>query len=72
MTIRPGAPVKVKTAFGDELDKVAISGIAKGHDFPVVWVASPADWSKAQQAGTEPQALPWPAEDVRTVEEPVA
>jgi hypothetical protein len=55
--IEPGMSVWVKTAFGDELEKVAISGIVEGQDFPVVWVAPPG--------ADEGEADPWPAEDVR-------
>jgi hypothetical protein len=71
MSIQPGTVVKVKTASGSELEKVATSGIVKGHDFAVVWVTSPSDWSRAQAVGDKPQALPWPAEDVRIVSESV-
>ena len=55
--IEPGMPVLVRTAFGDELPKVAVSGIVDGHDFPVVWVAA--------LGADESDADPWPAEDVR-------
>jgi hypothetical protein len=54
--IEPGTRVLVRTAFGDELQKVAMTGVVEGHDFPVVWVAP---------VGAESEADPWPAEDVR-------
>jgi hypothetical protein len=63
--IQPGAQVRARTAFGDELPKVAVSGVTEGHDFRVVWVTTPAEWSAAQREGRQPTADPWPAEDVR-------
>jgi hypothetical protein len=63
--IEPGKPVLARTAFGNELRKIATTGVVDGVDFPVVWVSAEADWRNAQERGDEPIADPWPAEDVR-------
>jgi hypothetical protein len=41
--------------------------IVRGEDFPVVWVAREEEWEAAQAEGREPNAVPWPADDVRLV-----
>ncbi len=64
-TIEPGMAVLARTAFGDELPKIATSGVVYGRDFHVVWVSREADWQEATARGEEPIADPWPAEDVR-------
>lgn len=51
----------VRTAFGDELERVAASGVEAGHSFPIVWVVHPGeDVDTAERT-------PWPAEDVRVL-----
>ena len=71
MEIERGEAVAVRTAFGTQLERVATTGVEKGHDFPVVWVATREDWDAAVAEGREPDALPWPAEDVLPVEQGV-
>jgi hypothetical protein len=63
--VNPGDLVSVKTVFGDELERVAVTGVVMGGDFPVVWVCPPEEWKAAQAHGRQPHALPWPADDVR-------
>jgi hypothetical protein len=68
MTIQPGSTVLARTAFGDELTRIAQTGVEMGRDFLVVWVTVPQEWEKAQAEGREPDSVPWPAEDVRPAE----
>lgn len=64
--IKPGTPIKVMTADGKDLRRIAVSGVeVEGHDFPVVWVTSEEEWRRAEGNGHQPDAWPWPAEDVR-------
>ncbi len=62
--IKPGAEVLVRAATGDVLSKRAVTGVVDGYDFPVVWACREEEWNAAQRDGREPDALPWPAEDV--------
>lgn len=63
--IEPGTPVLVKSAFGEDLERIATTGVVEGASFAVVWVSRPDEWADAQAEGREPEATPWPAEDVR-------
>ena len=69
MEIKRGDRVTVRTAFGDRLERVALSAIEMGRDFPVVWVCSPEEW-EAREQPDPPIGLPWPAEDVELVDVP--
>ena len=60
-TITRGTPVKVKTAGGTFLDKVASSGPQRGVDIEVVWVCRPEEWEAAQQEERDPDCVPWPS-----------
>jgi hypothetical protein len=53
------------------VERVAISGVEEGHDFPVVWVATPEEWEASQAEGRQADGLPWPAEDVQPTERPL-
>ena len=64
MEITPGSEVKVRNALDERLRLIATTGVVRGIDFPVVWVCEPDEWTAAQAEGREPQAIPWPAEDV--------
>jgi hypothetical protein len=55
--------VRVRTAFGEWVDRRALTGIVRGRSFPVVWVASEEAWAAGAQPGGE-GAIPWPPEDV--------
>lgn len=64
MDIQPGVRVAVRSAFGDELIRRAISGVEAGSDFPVVWVCHEEEWAASVREGREADAVPWPAKDV--------
>ena len=64
LTVYSGAKVIVRTADDQRLPLRATSGVVDGHDFPVVWVCSEAEWERAKKEGRQPQDLPWPVEDV--------
>lgn len=71
MEVKRGVAVTVRTAFGTVLERVALSGIETGRDFPVVWVCMRDEWQAAMAEGSEPEGLPWPAEDVAVVDRTV-
>jgi hypothetical protein len=71
MDIKRGDAVSVRTAFGDLLERVALTGVEMGRDFPVVWVCSRDEWEAGGEEGTELEGLPWPAEDVHLADHPV-
>lgn len=66
--IRAGQLVIARTASGRDLEKRAVTGIVMGHDFPIVRVSRLEEWDAAAREGREPEAVPWPAEDVRPAE----
>ena len=71
MDIHQGDKVLARSAIGEELPRIAISGVVAGHDFEVVWVCKEEEWQAAIRENRQPDALPWPAGDVRLAE-PVA
>ncbi len=64
MEIKRGDAVTVRTAFGDLLERVALTGVEMGRDFPVVWVCSRDEWGASKGGSEELDGLPWPADDV--------
>lgn len=64
MEIQPGDRVSARNAFGEQNERVALTTVIEGEDFPVVWVCSEAEWEGARIEGREPEGAPWPAEDV--------
>jgi len=72
MTINPGIRVTARTADGQDLPRRAVSDVVEGEDFPVVWITTEDEWLTAKANGTEPEAWPWPAEDVQPSEGAVA
>jgi hypothetical protein len=40
-----------------------------GEDFPVVWASREDEWEAAASEGRPPEGVPWPAEDVRLLED---
>lgn len=62
-TIHPGDRVEVLSMTGP-LARIATTTIVEGTRFPVVWVCREEEWTQAIQEGREPDAVPWPAEDV--------
>ncbi len=65
MTINPGSHVIVRTADGKELDRIAVTDVIEGEDFPVVWITTEKEWELAEANDVRPEAWPWPAEDVQ-------
>ena len=63
--IHVGQVVIARTASERDLEKRAVTGVVMGRDFPVVWVSRLEEWDAAKREGREPDAVPWPAEDVR-------
>jgi hypothetical protein len=63
-SIRSGTRVQVRDAFGQGLQRVATGPFDRGYDFAVVWACRPEEWEAAQAEGREPDATPWPIEDV--------
>lgn len=63
--IKRGDRVRARTYGGELLPKVALTEIeARGHSFPVIWVARPEEWAEAEAQGRQAGGVPWPAEDV--------
>lgn len=66
-----GMTVLARDAFGNDLLRVAVTGVMMGHDFPVVWITKPEQYEMARSMVAEGRELlrdfawPWPAEDVR-------
>jgi hypothetical protein len=58
--IVPGVVVQATTASGSVVPMRATSMAMRGKDFPVVWVCTEEDWQVANEAGIEPDSLPWP------------
>jgi len=66
--IAPGSRVDALDISGKKHRRRAVTGVVPGHDFPVVWIAPEDEWHLALSEGREPDAVPWPAEDVSAVE----
>ena len=62
--IEAGTHVRIREASGKTLDRRAVSAVVRGRDFPVVWACRDEEWSAAAAEGRQPDAVPWPAEDV--------
>lgn len=69
MDIQLGSRVLVRSLGNRWLDRVAVTGVTPGRDFPVVWVCSEEEWDHSRAESRDPDAMPWPAEDVRLAEE---
>lgn len=67
-SIQPGQHVLARSMSGELLERIAITGVMEGDDFPVVWVCREEEWQAAQAENREPDGLPWPAEDVEPAE----
>jgi hypothetical protein len=59
-----GQRIQVCDAFGQLLDRVAVGSRDRGYDFPVIWACRVEEWEAARAEGREPDATPWPIEDV--------
>lgn len=62
--VQPGSAVIVRDASGKFLSKIATTGVVEGSSFLVVWVARPEETALAAVSRRDPDAVPWPAEDV--------
>lgn len=63
--IEPGMKVLARAYDGELLERVAMTDVIDGDDFPVVWVCREEEWKAAHGETREPDGLPWPAEDVQ-------
>lgn len=63
-TVRAGDRVEAISTTGP-LTRIATTGVVAGHRFPIVWISTEEEWNLARQEQREPDAVPWPAEDVR-------
>jgi hypothetical protein len=66
--VRPGDLVMVRTALGDWRQRRAVTGVEPGDRFAIVWACPLEEWNAARAEGRDPDAVPWPAEDVRLAE----
>jgi hypothetical protein len=46
---------------------VALGSVVQGYDFPVVWVCTKEEFARSQEAGDEPDGIPWPFASVRVL-----
>jgi hypothetical protein len=67
-SVNPGDLVNVVSTTG-VLRRVAVTDVVRGHKFPVVWVCAVEEWENAIEEQREPDAVPWPAEDVRPADD---
>jgi hypothetical protein len=67
MEIRAGDLLKCETAGGGHVTMRALGTVEQGYDFPVVWVCTPEEYDRAQEAEDEADGLPWPYSAVRVV-----
>ena len=72
MEIERGDYLLARTARGDKVPRRAVSGVAPGDTFPIVWVCSEEEYKAAAALGAEPDAVPWPANAVEKAGETVA
>lgn len=68
MDVQPGDHLEVRTALNEWIRRRAVTSVETGYDFLVVWVCSEEEWAAAQNDGREPDADPWPADEVRQAE----
>lgn len=54
-------------AFDEMRERRAVTGVVEGATFKVVWVCKENEWRVARKEGREPDAVPWPAEDIEPV-----
>jgi hypothetical protein len=64
MEIRAGDHVEVVNARGERTERVALTGVIRGRDFPVIRVCTVEEYDAAQREGRDPDGVPWPVEDV--------
>ena len=59
-----GSAVITRNARGELNSQVATTSVTPGMDFMVVWVSRTEEFHAAIHEKREPDAVPWPAEDV--------
>jgi hypothetical protein len=64
VAIRPGDRIRVITADGVELPRVAVTGPVDGDDFRVVWVCLEDDWPANGGPVSHDRTMAWPIEAV--------
>lgn len=62
--ITAGDCVIIRSADNRSLTWRAVSAPEYGRDFMVVWVCPEEEWESARGEGREPNAVPWPADEV--------
>jgi hypothetical protein len=62
--IKPGVPVVIRDASGKLHQRTAATGVTRGDRFLVIWVSRAEEIAAATREHREPEAVPWPAEDV--------
>jgi len=65
MAITRGDVVQATTASGEVVSLRALGAPEPGHSFEVLWVATEAEWDRAERDGDEPDGLPWPTSAIR-------
>ncbi len=68
MEIQAGTLLDAETAGGGRVLMRALGPPEQGHDFRVVWVCTPEEYDRAQQADDEPHGIPWPYSALRIPE----
>jgi len=68
MEIQAGTLLDAETAGGGHVPMRALGPPEQGYDFRVVWVCTPEEYGRAQEAGEEPDGIPWPYSAVRVLE----
>ena len=66
--IQAGDRIMVRDATGEWLRRRARGGTDQGDTFPVVWACREEEWVAAAEQHREPDATPWPADDVRVTD----
>lgn len=64
MEIEPGGRVEVVNARGERHERVAVTGVIQGRDFPVIRVTTVEEYEAAARDQRDPDSVAWPMEDV--------
>lgn len=59
-----GTAVIIRDVYGAYYERIAQTGVVRGHDFLVVWVARPEKTDESRRVRRKTDMMPWPAEDV--------
>jgi hypothetical protein len=72
LDLQRGDLIVVRDALGNQLQRRALGPVDPGDTFPVVWAVREDEWQAAMSEGREPDATPWPVEDVSLADEVTA